>query len=63
MVSSWQRKEAKGTPQKQLPTTDYTDYIAILANVPTQSKTLLHSLERTTAGIGLHVNAHKTEYV
>ena len=23
----------------------------------------LHSLERTTAGIGLHVNAHKTEYM
>ena len=23
---------------------------------------LLHSLERVTAGIGLHVNAHKTEY-
>ena len=25
--------------------------------------TLLHSLERATAGIGLHVNAHKTEYM
>ena len=27
------------------------------------SRTLLHSLERITAGIGLHVNAHKTEYM
>ena len=26
-------------------------------------ETLLHSLERTTAGIGLHVNALKTEYM
>ena len=26
-------------------------------------KTLLHSLERVTAGIGLHVNAHKMEYM
>ena len=28
-----------------------------------QAKTLLHSLEWATAGIGLHVNAHKTEYM
>ena len=30
---------------------------------PTQAKTLLHSLEQATSGIGLHVNAHKTEYM
>ena len=42
---------------------DYADDIAILANTPSQGETLLHSLERTTAGIGLHVNAHKTEYM
>ena len=35
---------------------------AILANTPKQAETLLHSLERVAAGIGLHVNAHKTEY-
>ena len=28
-----------------------------------QTETLLHSLERAAAGIGLHVNAHKTEYM
>ena len=27
------------------------------------AETLMHSLERATAGIGLHVNAHKTEYM
>ena len=27
------------------------------------SETLLHSLERATAGIGLHINARKTEYM
>ena len=42
---------------------DYADNIAILANTPNQTETLLHSLERAAAGIGLHVNAHKTEYV
>ena len=36
---------------------------AILANTPDQAKTLLHRLERATADIGLHVNAHKTEYM
>ena len=40
-----------------------TDDIAILTNTPNQTKTLLHSLERATAGIGLHVNAHKTQYM
>ena len=43
--------------------TIYTDDIAILANTPNQAETLLHSLERAAAGIGLHVNAHKTEYM
>ena len=42
---------------------DYTDDIAILANTPNQSETLLQILERATAGIRLHVNAHKTEYM
>ena len=37
--------------------------IAILANTPDQAETLLHSLERAAAGIGLYVNAHKTEYM
>ena len=41
----------------------YTDDIAILANTPDQAETLLHSLERAAAGIGLYVNAHKTEYM
>ena len=42
---------------------DYADDIAILANTPNQAEILLHSLERAAAGIGLHVNAHKTEYM
>ena len=37
--------------------------IAILANTPNQAETLLHSLERPAAGIGLYANAHKTEYM
>ena len=41
----------------------YNTNIAILPNTPNQAETLLHSLERAAAGISLHVNAHKTEYV
>ena len=39
------------------------DDIAILANTPNQAKTLLHSLGRAAAGIDLHINVHKTEYM
>ena len=42
---------------------DYADDIAILANTPDQAETLLHSLERAAANIGLYVNAHRTEYM
>ena len=63
MASSWQRKEAEGTPAKTITDADYTDDIAILANTPNQAETLLHSLERAAAGIGLYVNAHKMEYM
>ena len=63
MASSWLRKEAKGTPQKTITDADYADDLALLANTPNQAETLLHSLERAAAGIGLHVNAHKTEYM
>ena len=35
----------------------------MLANTPNQAETLLHSLGRAAAGIGLYVNAHKTEYM
>ena len=40
-----------------------TKFLALLANTPNQAETLLHSLERAAAGIGFHVNAHKTEYM
>ena len=43
--------------------TDYADDIALVANTLNQAETLLHNLERAAAGIGLHVNAHKTEYM
>ena len=48
---------------KTITDADYADDIALLANTPDQTETLLHSLERAAADIGLNVNALKTEYM
>ena len=55
--------ELKKKRSRKYPEKTITDDIALLVNTPNQAETLLHSLERATAGIGLHVNAHKTEYM
>ena len=57
------KKRNKRYPAKTITDADYVDDIAKLANTPNQAKTLLHSLERAATGIGLHVNAYKTEYM
>ena len=57
------KKRSKRYPAKTITVADYADDLALLANTPNQAETLLHSLERAAAGIGLHVNAHKTEYM
>ena len=56
-------KERRRYPVKSITDADYADDIALLANAPNQAKTLLHGLERAAADIGLHVNAHKMEYM
>ena len=57
------KKRSRRYPAKTITDADYADHIAILTNAPTQAETLLHSQERASAGIGLYVNAHKTEYM
>ena len=57
------KKRSRRYPAKTITDADYAHDIAILANTPNQVETLLHSLERATAGIGRHVNAHKIEYI
>ena len=57
------KKRSRRYPAKTITDADYADDIALPANTPSQAETLLHSLERTAACIGLHVNAHKTEYI
>ena len=55
------KKRSRRYPATTITNADYTDDIAILANTTDQAETLLHSLERAAANIGLYVNAHKTE--
>ena len=50
-------------PAKTITDADCGDDVAILSNALAQAETLQHSLERAATGIGLHVNAHKTEYM
>ena len=57
------KKSSRRYPAKTITDADYADDIALLANTPNQAETLLHSLEWAAAGIGLHVIAHKTEYM
>ena len=57
------KKRSKRYPAKTITDADQADDWALLANTPIQAETLLHSLERAAAGIGLNVNAHKTEYM
>ena len=60
----WADKEKKQkVPAKTITDTDYADDIELLVNAPAQAETLLHNLKQATTGIGLHVNAHKTEYM
>ena len=57
------KKRSRRYPAKTITDADYADDIAILANTHNQSETLLRSLKQAAVGIGLHINAHKTEYM
>ena len=57
------KKRSRRYPAETITDADNADVIGILANAPAQAETLLHSLERAAGGIGLDVNAHKTEYI
>ena len=57
------KKRSRRYPTQTTTDADNTDDIALLANVPAQAETLLHSLEQAATVIFLHVNAHKTEYM
>ena len=55
------KKRSRRSPAKTITDADYANGIALPANASAEAETLLHRLERAAAGIGLHINAHKTE--
>ena len=57
------KERSRRYPALTITDDDYADNIALLTHTPAQAETLLHSLERAAAGIDLHVNADKTEYM
>ena len=57
------KKRSRRYLSKTITDADYADYIALLANAPTETEILHYSLEQAAAGICLHVNAHKTKYM
>ena len=57
------KERSRRYPAQTVTDANYADDIALLANAPAQAEILLHSLEGAAAGIGLHVNAHKTKYM
>ena len=57
------KKRSRRYPVKTITDTVYADDITLVANTRNQTETLLRSLERAAAGIGLHVNTHKSEYM
>ena len=57
------KERSRRCPIKTITDADYADDIALLANALAQAETLLHHLERAAAGISLHVNAHKMEFM
>ena len=57
------KERSRRYPAQTITDADYGDDIALLAYTHAQAETLLHSLEQAAGGIGLHVNADKTEYI
>ncbi len=57
------KKRSRRYPAKTINDADSAEDRALLPNAPAQAETLTHNLERAAAVIGLHVNAHKTEYM
>ena len=55
------KERSKRYPAHTITDADYADDIALLVNTPAPAETLLYILERAATGIGLHVNADKTE--
>ena len=50
-------------PAETMTDVEYVDNLALLTDTPAQAQPQLHSLEQAAWGIGLYVNANKTELI
>ena len=57
------KERSRRYPAQTITNADYANDKALLANTPTQAETMLYSLKWAAAGISLHVNVDKTEYM
>ena len=57
------KERSRRNPPQTITDADCADDIALLTNTSAQTETLLHGLKQAAADTGLHVNAHKTEYM
>ena len=57
------KERSRRYPSQTIMDADDDDDIAFLTNSPAQAESQLHSLEQAAGGIGLHVNADKTEFM
>ena len=53
------KERSRRYPAQTITDADFADDIELLANAPAQDESLLRSLERAGAGIGLYVKAQK----
>ena len=58
-----EKERSRRYPAYTITDADYANDISLLANIPTQAESLLHSLEYEAGGLGFHVNADNTEYM
>ena len=57
------KERSRRYPAQPITDVDYADDIVLQASSPAQAESLLHSQEWAADGIGLYVNADKTEYM
>jgi len=57
------RARSRRCPARTITDADYADDLALFADKVAETTSLLHSLEKAADGIGLHVNADKTEFM
>ena len=55
------KERSRRYPAQTITGAEYADDTALIANLPAQAESLLHSLERSAGGIGLHVNSDEIE--